>query len=137
MDRFVKAFIFMSIVYLMTSSLIGVAMLSNSRYLPLKFVHSHLMLLGWVSMMIYGVGYHILPRFAGRVLKSRAVAVLQFWTANVGLLGMLGFYLAAYYEPQSAGTYRTLSAAFGGLEVFSIALFVYNMIATIYTKAPE
>ena len=136
MDRFVKSFIFMSIFYLMTASLIGVAMLSDSKYLPLKFVHSHLMLLGWVSMMIYGVGYHILPRFAGRTLKSRAVAILQFWTANIGLLGMLGFYLAAYYEPP-AGTYRMLSSAFGGLEVFSIALFVYNMAATLYTKAPE
>ena len=136
MDRFVKSFIFMSIFYLMVASLLGVAMLSDSRYLPLKFVHSHLMLLGWVSMMIYGVGYHILPRFAGRVLKSRAVAIGQFWTANLGLLGMLGFYMAAYYAPRTPA-YRTLSSAFGGLEVFSIALFFYNMIATLYTKAPE
>ena len=136
MDRFVKSFIFMSIFYLMTSSVIGVAMLSNDKYLPLKFVHSHLMLLGWVSMMIYGVGYHILPRFAGRVLKSRAAAILQFWTANAGLLGMLGFYLAAYYNPRER-VYRQASAAFGGLEVFSIALFVYNMVSTLYMKAPE
>ncbi len=136
MDRFVKSFIFMSIFYLMTSSLIGVAMLANEKYLPLKFVHSHLMLLGWVSMMIYGVGYHILPRFAGRTLKSRAVAIFQFWKANAGLLGMLGFYLAAYYNPRTP-VYKTLSSCFGGLEVLSIALFFYNMLATLYTKAPE
>ena len=73
MDRFVKNFILMSIVYLTIATVLGIFMLGNPSLMQFKFVHSHLMLLGWVSMMIYGVGYHILPKFAGRFLKSKAM----------------------------------------------------------------
>ena len=69
MDRFVKNFIIVSIIYLGVSSILGVCMLWNQSLMSLKFVHSHLNMLGWVSMMIYGVGYHVLPRFSGRPLK--------------------------------------------------------------------
>ncbi|MDA8169692.1 MAG: hypothetical protein M0Z59_08380 [Nitrospiraceae bacterium] len=133
MDRFVKNFIFMSIVYLVLASFLGVAMLLDSDMLAWKFVHSHLMLLGWVSMMIYGVGYHILPRFAGRLLKSKAMAEVQFWLANAGLTGMLLFYMLDRYHPETAA-YKSLSGLFGGLEVVSIALFFYNLVATVYSK---
>ncbi|MDA8157251.1 MAG: hypothetical protein M0Z52_12510 [Actinomycetota bacterium] len=133
MDRFVKRFIFMSITYLLAASIIGVMMLGNPKYLGLKFVHSHLMLLGWVSMMIYGVGYHILPRFAGKALKSKTLAEIQFWLANAGLIGMLGFYTSAYYT--GTGAYMRVSALFGAIEVASIALFVYNMMTSLYGKS--
>ncbi len=63
MDRFARWFIIMSIVYLGLAAVLGIVMLGSDKAMPLKFVHSHLMMLGWVSMMIYGVGYHILPFF--------------------------------------------------------------------------
>ena len=132
MDRFVKSFIVMSIVYLAIASILGVCMIVRPSLLTLKFVHSHLMLIGWVSMMIYGVGYHILPRFAGKLIKSKAMAELQFWLANTGLAGMLGFYTLGIYNPLDL--YKGLTVASGALEVVSIFLFFYNMIATLYAK---
>src|SRR5512135_270428 len=129
MDRFVRNFIVFSIVYLGAASVLGVCMLWNESLLSLKFVHSHLMLLGWVSMMIYGVGYHVLPRFSGRPLKYPKIGELQFWAANIGLIGMLVFYTMNVYAPAPA--YITTSVAFGALEVLSIALFFYNMLATL------
>ncbi|GBD99527.1 cytochrome C and Quinol oxidase polypeptide I [bacterium BMS3Abin07] len=135
MDRFVKNFIVMSILYLTVSSVLGIIMIGNEKLVTLRFVHSHLMLLGWVSMMIYGVGYHILPRFMGRQLKSRAVGETQFWFANIGLIGMVVFYTANIYNP--ARIYKTLTVASGILEVFSIVLFFYNMLATILPKAEQ
>ena len=54
MDRFVRNFIIVSIVYLGVSSILGIAMLWDQSLMSLKFVHSHLNMLGWVSMMIYG-----------------------------------------------------------------------------------
>src|SRR6266540_4736307 len=68
MDKFVKGFIVMSVVYLGAAAVMGIVMLANQDIMALKFVHSHLNMIGWVSMMIYGVGYHILPRFMGRAL---------------------------------------------------------------------
>lgn len=127
MDRFVRNFIFMSIVYLGISSVLGILMLSHPSLMHMKFVHSHLNMLGWVSMMIYGVGYHILPRFAGKPLKSVKIGELQFWLANIGLVGMLLFYVL----DNSA-----LSSIFGVVEFFSIILFFYNMLATLLAKPP-
>ncbi|TAL25944.1 MAG: hypothetical protein EPN94_04315 [Nitrospirae bacterium] len=132
MDRFVKNFILMSIVYLAIASVLGIFMIGRPSLYSLKFVHSHLMLLGWVSMMIYGVGYHILPKFAGKFLKSKAMGEIQFWLANIGLVGMLGFYTLGIYDP--SGLYNSLTIAFGIIEAISIFLFFYNMIATLYAK---
>lgn len=132
MDRFVRNFIIASIVYLGIASVLGVCMLGKESLLALKFVHSHLMLLGWVSMMIYGVGYHVLPRFSGRPLRYPKMGELQFWVANTGLLGMLLFYVLGVYSPSDA--LKTLTVVFGAAEVFSSALFLYNMLATLLPK---
>lgn len=135
MDRFVKNFILMSIVYLAIATVLGIFMLGNQSLMQFRFMHSHLMLLGWVSMMIYGVGYHILPKFAGRFLKSKAMGEVQFWLANIGLVGMLGFQALGIYS--QTGSYRVGTVAFGVVEAVSIFLFFYNMVATLYSKQPE
>ncbi len=134
MDGFVKNFIGMSIVYLAVASLFGILMLAYPSLLYLKFVHSHLNLLGWVSMMIFGVGYHILPRFTGNPLKSPKIGSIQFWLANIGLIGMLLFYTLGDLNPE-IGIFRGLSVAFGLVEALSIFLFFYNMLATIYSRS--
>ena len=132
MDRFVRNFIIVSIIYLGISSILGICMLWDQSLMSLKFVHSHLNMLGWVSMMIYGVGYHVLPRFSGRPLKYPKMGEIQFWTANLGLIGMLSFYTMNIYTP--GPVYNIGTVVFGGLEVFSIALFFYNMLATLLPK---
>ncbi len=136
MDRFVKNFIIASIVYLAVASVVGILMLINTNMLVLRFVHSHFMLIGWVSMMIYGVGYHILPRFSGRLIKSKAVGEIQFWFANIGLLGMVIFYTLLQSNPEN-GLYRTLTGLSGVLQLLSSILFFYNMLATLLAKDEE
>ncbi len=136
MDRFAKNFIGASIVYLFLSTVLGILMLYNPGLLRLKFVHSHLNMLGWVSMMIYGVGYHILPRFVGRLIKSKTLAEIQFYLANAGLVGMLFFYTLETYNPGNS-LYRGLTVASGVIEAVSIVLFFYNMIATLYAKESQ
>lgn len=129
MDRFARWFVIMSIVYLALAAVVGIAMLWSEHAMPLKFVHSHLMLLGWVSMMIYGVGYHILPRFMGRPLYSQKMGDAQFWLANAGLVVMLLGYTLNVYQP-SAGLVGVTVAA-GIAELVSVILFFYNMLKTM------
>jgi cytochrome c oxidase cbb3-type subunit 1 len=133
MDNFVKNFIAMSMVYLFAASVLGVGMLASPKLMVLKFVHSHLMLLGWVSMMIYGVGYHILPRFAGKLIKTPRLCNLQFWLANVGLVGMLALYTAMMYG-ESSGALMAATVGFAIMEAVSIALFFYVMMVTVFGK---
>ncbi|HUJ18001.1 MAG TPA: hypothetical protein VL197_08405 [Nitrospirota bacterium] len=135
MDKFVKGFIVMSIVYLGISTVLGVCMLGNQSLMALKFVHSHLNMLGWVSMMIFGVGYHILPRFMGRPVYSPKIGEVQFYLANISLVGMLLFYTLNVYAPGSG--YLMLTVAFGGLQALTLFLFFFNMLMTLLAKQEQ
>jgi len=135
MDRFVRNFIIMSIVYLGVATAIGLFMLYDQKLMTLKFVHSHLMLLGWVSMMIYGVGYHILPKFKGRQLYSNKMGEFQFWLANLGMVGMLVFYTLNILAP--SGLYKSIMLASGFAEVISIFLFFFNMLMTLVPELEQ
>src|SRR3990167_8687940 len=84
-----KNFIRASLIYFFIAAVIGVIMVAMKSYpAQLLFTHVHLNLLGWMSMMIYGVGYHILPRFSGTPLAYPKIGTLQFYLANKrGFLG--------------------------------------------------
>ena len=135
MDRFVKGFIVMSVVYLGIAAILGIVMLGNQNAMAMKFVHSHLNMLGWVSMMIYGVGYHILPRFMGRALYSNKIGEAQFYLANVSLVAMLLFYTLNVYSP--GDLYRTLTVLSGAVQALAIFLFFYNMLMTLLAKTEQ
>lgn len=135
MDKFVKGFIVMSIVYLGISALLGIIMLYNQNILAMKFVHSHLNMLGWVSMMIFGVGYHILPRFMGRPVYSNKIGEAQFYLANISLVGLLAFYSLNIYSPDDS--YRQLTVVFGIVQAVSIGMFFFNMLMTLLAKVEQ
>ena len=135
MDKFVKGFIIMSIAYLGAAAILGILMLWNQNVMGLKFVHSHLNMLGWVSMMIYGVGYHILPRFMGRALYSARIGEAQFVLGNVSLVAMLVFYTLNVYDPSTA--YRALTVASAAVQAVSVFLFFYNMLMTLLTTVEQ
>ena len=135
MDKFVKGFIVMSVVYLGIAAVMGIVMLANQNMMSIKFVHSHLNMLGWVSMMIYGVGYHILPRFMGRPLYSNKIGEVQFILSNLSLVVMLVFYALNVYNPSDL--FRTIAVDSGAVQAFTIFLFFYNMLMTLLTKVEQ
>ena len=61
-------------------------------------MHAHINLLGWLSMMIFAVAYHVLPRFSGRELYSERLSNTHVILANIGLIGlMISWPLSRYY----------------------------------------
>jgi len=92
MDRYMKAFVIMSMVYLLAGAVLGVSLAWSVGSLQLRFAHVHLNLLGFMAMMIFGVGYFILPRFSARALRWPGLVALHFWVSNLSLLGMVAFY---------------------------------------------
>ncbi|MDX1763131.1 MAG: cbb3-type cytochrome c oxidase subunit I [bacterium] len=135
MEGFVKRFILMGIVYLMVASVLGVVMVVQPGALELRFAHVHLNLLGWMSMLIFGVGYHILPRFSGKPLHSNRLGEVQFWLANVGLIGMA--LIATTGQTTSGDPLYSLYLLSALIEIGSIVVFGYNMILTLFVdKAP-
>lgn len=59
-----------------------------------RLAHTHLNLAGFVIMIIFGIAYHILPRFAGKPLHSDAWASAHFWIAALATAGMAVGFLA-------------------------------------------
>ena len=117
-------FIAAALVYALLGGLIGLAWLADAAALPPLALraHAHLMLVGFVGMMIFGVGLHVLPRFTGRTLFSERTADAQFWLANAGLLAMVsGWFLNV----------RGLSSAGGAALWLAFALFAVNVAATV------
>ncbi len=66
---------------------------------------------------------------------SERMAWWQFLLANLGLVGFL--VLSGIGGYRSLGDLRALQAAFGALLALSVALFVYNMMRTLYLKQKE
>ncbi len=128
MDRYTKAFVVAALVYFFLAAVLGAWMGSAAAAGWVQFAHVHFNMLGFMSMMIYGVGYFILPRFNGRTLHWPSWVPLHFYAANVGLIGMV----ATAPERPSTGF-----ALFAGLSVVSVAMFVINLGATMLIAPAE
>jgi cbb3-type cytochrome oxidase subunit 1 len=103
MDWFVKAFLKSSVSWLVAGVTLGAAMGAHPRWSIYRTAHLHMLLLGFVAMMIFGVAYHVIPRFAGNPLRSSRLAGAHWWLANLGLAVMVvGFVLRANGQPVSS-----------------------------------
>lgn len=122
MDRYTKGFVVASLVYFFLAAVLGIWMGGTDTAGWVRFAHVHFNLLGFMSMMIYGVGYFILPRFNGRTLRWPSWVPIHFFLANIGLIGMV----ATAPELPSNGF-----ILFSALSVVSAALFAVNLGATM------
>jgi Cytochrome C and Quinol oxidase polypeptide I len=133
-EPFVRNFIRMSLVWFSFGLLIGFSMVFWPSHIVYRPAHVHALLLGFVSMMIFGVAYHVLPRFTGRPLHSRSLARVHFWSANIGL-GLLagGFILRVHFPSAGSGILGAgaLTSTLAG------SLFVYNAWRTLGPAQPQ
>lgn len=128
MDWFSKAFLKASLTWLGLGVTLGVGMAIHPPWIVYRPAHMHMNLLGFVAMMIFGVAYHVIPRFTGNALHSRRLAVRHWWVANAGLaLMVLGFALRPQGNP-----FATPLLGFGGaLSALGAYAFIYNIWRTI------
>lgn len=123
-------FVRMAMIYFLLAVLLGIFMAVAGPVYPYMQIHVHFNLLGWMSMTVYGVGYHILPRFSGRPLWSDRLSYFHIWLANIGLVGMA---LGWAVRGSDNGAVLLVSSV---LEAVSIAFFVINMMKTIKAAPP-
>ena len=127
MDWFVRAFLKSSLVWLGAGVTLGVAMAAHPAWAVYRPAHVHMNLLGFVTMMIFGVAYHVIPRFSGHALHSRRLAAWHWFASNGGLaLMVVGFVLRA------RGVASPAVLALGGtLAALGAYAFIYNLWRTI------
>jgi len=125
MDKYARAFVKASLIYFGIGTLLGLLMvLAPDARFTLTRVHVHVLLLGFMGMMIYGVGYHILPRFMGRPVYSHRMGNVQVWLANITLVGLSTSWIL---EVSQGGIWHPLAILFGMGQVISVFLFVINL----------
>ncbi|MEP6731668.1 MAG: hypothetical protein ABJE10_13555 [bacterium] len=128
MEWFVKAFLKASLAWLALGVTLGVAMAAHPTWTVYRLAHIHMLLLGFVTMMIYGVAYHVIPRFAGHQLHSRRAATMHWWIANAGLV----LIAAGFMMRTSAVRFGTPLLAIGGcLTAMGAYSFAYVLWRTI------
>lgn len=128
MDWFVRRFIKAALVWLGLGVTLGVAMAVHPLWIIYRPAHVHMNLLGFVTMMIYGVGYHVVPRFFGHPLHSQKLGAVHWWLSNLGLAGMvIGFGMAPHFEQRSI----PVLASGGFLSALGAFAFIYNVWRTI------
>lgn len=126
MDRSTRSFIIASLFYLAAGGILGVVVgVFPAVQGHLLFSHVHLLLGGFMAMMVFGVGYFILPRFAARSLRWPSMVTVHFWLANTSLPAMViarpvGFALDA---PEWTGIFHLAAV----VQVVSLLLFAVNL----------
>jgi cytochrome c oxidase cbb3-type subunit 1 len=130
-EWFVRAFLKASVSWLAIGVTLGVAMIAYPSWIIYRPVHLHINLLGFVTMMIFGVAYHVIPRFSGAPLFNRRLAGGHWWIANAGLLLMvLGFVLRPTATVPAPLAIASLATG-GTLSALGAYVFAYNVWRTL------
>lgn len=88
---------------------------------------THMLVLGWVSMVIFGALYQLIPVVMEVKINSEKLAHFSFWTLGIGNI-LLSF---SFWNSYTAPKWMTIIG--GSLILLSIIAFVINFIATAKT----
>lgn len=127
-----KLFILTSFFYLAAGPAMGfiMAYLRGKWVLRMVSAHTHINLLGWVSMMIFGFSYSFLPILAGKELYSPALAYIHFFLGNTGLVGMAFVWIGSRFPKSPISP--NLVWPFGLMVMTSFWLYIFNMVMTLF-----
>ncbi len=129
MSTYLKRFVFASLIYLGLAAIFGVLNgMTDIGYIGL-FAHTHLNLLGFMSMMIYGIGYFIIPRFNGADLRFASWVPVHFWLGNISLIGMVLFRGLAVES--GSDIFEALFIIAASVQVVTIFMFIVNIWMTL------
>jgi cbb3-type cytochrome oxidase subunit 1 len=127
MDWFIKAFIRASLLWFAAGIVLGVALAVHPAWVLYRPAHAHMTVVGFLTMLVFGVGYQLLPRLFGHPLHSPRLAIAHLYCANLGLAGMvLGFLLA----PHEYSVARWVTGGGGTLFALGAAFWIYNLWRT-------
>jgi cytochrome c oxidase cbb3-type subunit 1 len=127
MDWFIKAFIRASLLWFALGIALGVAIAWYPPWIIYRPAHAHMNVVGFLTMLVFGVGYQLLPRLFGHPLASARLAIAHLFLANGGLAVLVLGFLVAPAAP-TAG--RWLSTAGGGLYALGALLWIVNLWRT-------
>jgi heme/copper-type cytochrome/quinol oxidase subunit 1 len=131
MEWYTRAFIRSSVSWLALGVTLGLVMTFQPSTTVYRTAHMHMLLLGFVAMMIFGFAYHVVPRLAGNKLARPGWARAHVVVANGGLLALAaGFLLRAHAIPAASW----LLPAGGTLATLGAYMFAANILLSTRAK---
>jgi cbb3-type cytochrome oxidase subunit 1 len=111
-----------AVVYLFVGALLG-GFMGMTQQFTLAPVHAHVLLLGWASLALAGIVYHLYPAASATLL-----ARIHFWLHNLGtplFMIALGMLLTGH---ESAGPFVAISAS---VVIVALAVFATNVLMNV------
>lgn len=127
MDWFIKAFIRASLLWFAAAIILGVAIAVHPAWIIYRPAHAHLAVVGFLTMLVFGVGYQLLPRLFGHPLHSTTLAIAHLFAANVGLGALVAGFLV---RPHQERVGLWLTGAGGVTFAIGVVLWVWNLWRT-------
>lgn len=127
MEWYIKAFIRASLIWFALGIALGLALARNPPWVVYRPAHAHLNVVGFLTMLVFGVGYQLLPRLFGHPLHSQRLAVTHLFLANLGLTGLVGGF---FLQPRAPDLARWTLATGGLLYAAGAVCWVYNLWRT-------
>ena len=128
MEWFAKAFLKASLAWLASGVTLGVAMAARPAWTIYAPAHVHMVMLGFVTMMIYGVAYHVIPRFTGHPLRGRRAAGWHWWASNAGLALMVAGFCVRVHLPASGTPLLATGGTLSALGAHSFVVVIWRTI---------
>lgn len=133
MDQSVRWFLRSAVLWLLLGLVLGTWMgISPARVPLLRTSHLHALLPGFVLFMIFGVAYHVLPRFSGCPVPWARAPLLHLALANAGVACLVAGFPARLTWPPAGQILLPL----GGTLFMAGALLFVHAVWTL-TGAPQ
>jgi|TARA_B100000315_G_scaffold36926_2_gene31523 hypothetical protein len=135
-ENYPKRFIQAGLIYILMGMLLGVAMsIDPTLNARMRFVHIHVNLLGFMTMMIAGVAYHVLPRFSARTIPWPNGMKYHFYLQNIGLVGMVSTHAAGGNWKE--GALHWLFVLFALITALALVFMFYNLFFVLMAPKEE
>jgi cbb3-type cytochrome oxidase subunit 1 len=128
MERYVLRFLRASLAWLAAGVSLGVAMAVHPAWTIYRTAHLHMLLLGFVVMMIAGVAYHVMPRFAATPLYSARLAAWHFVMSNVGLALLASGFIARFHSAAVGAWLLGIGGALSAAGAYALALNLWRTL---------
>jgi hypothetical protein len=116
------SFIRAAVIYFVAGVILGIYIGTNKLF-QFAPVHAHINLLGWASLAIMGLLYHVFPK-AG----ASKLAPWHFWIYN---LGVIGFVAGLYLIISGSEAALPLVIASSNLVLVGVVLFLINVFVNV------
>jgi hypothetical protein len=99
MDNYPRLFIKAGLMYALLGAALGVTIaVEPSLSFRLRFIHTHVNLPEFITILVTGVAFHVLPLFSVRKLPLPEEMKYQLISQNTGLLGMVTLHALGVWQ---------------------------------------